>query len=85
MADNQCPECDRLWHELGEIAHRNFHLEERIRTASTRQDNELAMALGEKLADLVQEQSRIYKVLTQHEATDHNIPKEGGHIPTLGE
>jgi hypothetical protein len=66
-----CPECDRLWRSLGEIALRNFRLEERLRRAQERQDCELAKILAEKLANLVREHESAYRALLEHEQRDH--------------
>jgi hypothetical protein len=63
-----CPECDRLWREIGEVAQRNFRLEERLRHAAVRQDHELTRVLSEKLSDLAQEQAAKYQALSEHEA-----------------
>jgi hypothetical protein len=48
--DKTCEECERLWREHGEVTHRNFRLEERLRRAEDRQDDELVRALSAKLA-----------------------------------
>jgi len=65
MSAQACPECDRLWRELGEVAQRNFRLEERLRCAEDRQDHDLGREWSEKLGNLAREQLRVPSIDAQ--------------------
>lgn len=66
-----CGECDRLWREHRQVAHKSFRLEERLRHAEANQDNDLANALAARLVTLAQEQARTSQAMIEHQAEAH--------------
>jgi hypothetical protein len=70
-----CKECDRFWREHSEVSHRSFRLEERLRNAELRQDNDLANALARRLVSLMEDQNRTSEAFVEHQAKAH--PQKG--------
>lgn len=85
MSPERGPECDRLWRELGEVAQRNFRLEERLRCAEDRQDHDLVKGWSEKLANLAREQLRVQRCLAQHEVQAHTTLKKAASASQAGD
>lgn len=67
MAENRCPECDRLWQTWGALTQMQFRLEETLRKAEAQHEEELAKELAAKLAYLEQDQGRISRALASHQ------------------
>jgi hypothetical protein len=83
MSAQRCPECDRLWREHSEVTQRSFRLEQRLRRAELRQDQDLVQMLVARLASLMQEQNRTSEAFVEHQAKDH--PQKGtAGVPSIG-
>jgi Mn-dependent DtxR family transcriptional regulator len=78
MNRKTCRECERLRREFDEAVHKSFRLEERLRHAKIRHDNEQAKALAGRLAHLADERMRFYRLLIEHEAQGHPTARGGG-------
>jgi len=85
MSSATCPECDRLWKELGEVAQENFRLDERLRCAEDRQDHHLMRAVSARLANLAREQLRVQRSLAAHEAQAHSTPQKAVYASQSGD
>ena len=78
MNRKTCHECQRLRWELDEVVHKRFRLEEGLRHAKLRQDDDQVRALEVLLGYLADERVRLNSVLIEHEAQGH--PQAGrGH------
>ena len=62
MLFETCQECDRLWREYSELAHRSFRLEETLRHAERLQDHDQVKAVAARLAHLAGEQTQLPSV-----------------------
>ena len=69
--DSACPECKRLWRELGQVVQQNFRLEEQLRRAADRRDHDSVAVLSSKLARLPREQLMLQRSLAEHERAAH--------------
>ena len=79
MLGETCQECERLRREFDEAVQKTFRLEERLRHAKLRHDNEQAKALAGRLVHLADERMRFYRLLIEHEAQAHSEARRG-HI-----
>ena len=76
-----CQECDRLWREYSELAHKSFRFEERLRRAELCQDHDQVKVVAARLAHLAGEQTRLRQALVEHEAQAHRAPQGVAGIP----
>jgi len=83
MLRETCQECERLRREFDEAIHKTFRLEERLRHAKVRHDNEQAKALAGRLAHLADERARFNRLLIEHEGQGHR--EEAGEWPAPSE
>ena len=72
MLGETCQECERLRREFDEAVHKSFRLEERLRHAKIRHDNEQVKALTERLASLADSQTRLGQALSEHIGQSHS-------------
>ena len=75
MLRETCQECESLRREFDEAVQKTFRVEERLRHAKVRHDNEQAKALAGRLAYLADERARFNRLLIEHEAQGH--PERG--------
>jgi hypothetical protein len=67
-----CPECNRLRQEYSEVTEKRFLLEQRLKRAELRQDDEQVKAVGAMLASVADTQRRLSQALTEHVAQAHS-------------
>jgi len=67
-----CPECNRLQREQNEVTERSFLLEQRLKRAELRQDDEQVKAIGAMLASVADTQRRLSQALTEHVGQTHS-------------
>jgi hypothetical protein len=67
-----CPECNRLRQELSEITEKIFLLEQRLRRAELREDEEQVKAVSGSLTSLVDAQRRLSQEMTEHIGQAHS-------------
>lgn len=72
MLRETCQECERLRREFDEAVQKTFRLEERLRHAKVRHDNEQVKPLTERLASLADSQARLGQALAEHVGQAHS-------------